>query len=109
MSRFIVRCNKCRTRHTFPKAPEAYKRPPKCRVTNCGSTRFYMDKERTLRVPCRCSGAYHWGAHRKGSPMCIFNPRHLEHRARRQGLDDDDLALAGVLGTQMAPGVPIPF
>lgn len=108
MARYIVRCSKCRTRHTFPKAPEAYARPPVCRVTNCGSTRYYMDRERTLRVPCRCAGAYPWPSHRKGSPMCEHNPNWMVNRARRQGLDDEDIALAG-LGRIHQPGEPIPF
>lgn len=107
MSKFIVRCSKCRTRHTFPRAPESYKKPPVCRTVNCGSTRFYTDKERTLRVPCRCSG-YHWGPHRKGSRLCEHNPMHLVHRARQQGLDELDIAFAG-LGREHKAGDPIPF
>lgn len=105
MSRFVYRCNRCRTRNTFPRPVEDYVRPRTCR--DCGHTRFYTDWERTLRVPCRCGG-YHWGPHRKGSPLCEDNPNWQVNRARQQGLDEDEIALAG-LGREHKAGDPIPF
>lgn len=107
------RCNKCSTRNVLPRALHLYRRIPKCR--NCLHDRFRVDKERANRVSCWCEGAYHWGAHRAGSPMCIHNPNVWINRAKRAGATDDDLieiridlALEGIGGKVVPHGV-VPF
>lgn len=90
----IYRCSKCRTRNTFRHAVEWYTVKRKCR--DCGHKHFYVDKERVYRVPCRCAGAYFWGAHRLGSLHCIHHPDHEHARAVRQGTHPGELAWDGV-------------
>lgn len=131
MGRFVMRCSRCRTRNTFKVCPTNY-RPPRGlkqtvkqvnralreiggkRCRDCGHTSFYLDKERTFRLPCHCVGAYHWGPHRPGSPHCSLNPNGWFNRARRADPDADDedivieLSLSGLGGRTFAPDV-IPF
>lgn len=71
----------------MPQHWRTYKRPKRCK--HCGHDRFYTDRERIRRVACRCSGAYHWPAHRRGSLMCEGHPLHEAHRARRDGESDE--------------------
>jgi DNA-directed RNA polymerase subunit RPC12/RpoP len=108
------RCNRCRTRNVWPRALADYKRGRTCK--HCGHARFYVDKERVNRKPCTCSGAYHWGAHRPGSPMCDRNPLADANRARRSGAADDVVAALirkvsamdhqiGLLGIEEAPPI----
>lgn len=80
---YHFRCNRCRGRNVMPRHWRDYKRPKRCK--HCGHQRFYVDKERVARLSCFCQGAYHWEAHRPGSPMCERNPLHEANRARRQG------------------------
>ena len=97
MPGYIYRCSRCRTRNSFHHPVDWYKIKRKCR--DCGYQKFYKDKERRARQPCRCSGAYHWGAHRLGSPMCEHNPNYQANRALRDGTPLEDVAwgqLAGV-------------
>lgn len=70
----------------LPRLLSEYKRPRRCK--HCGHGHFYLDKERTYRSVCRCDGAYHWGPHRPGSPMCEQRPMFEVNRARRSGVDD---------------------
>lgn len=115
---YSYRCNKCRTRNTFRQPLEHYVRPRKCKC--CGHRRFYFDKERNRRQPCRCDGGLLGRSgsipHRPGSPCCVLNPMHPYHRARVQGAPADflmdlfiDLAWEGEGGRVTAPGDPVPF
>ena len=63
--------------------------PVVCR--HCGHGRFYVDRERLYRSVCRCDGAYHWGTHRPGSPMCEQNLAVDVHRAKRQGCTAEEV------------------
>jgi hypothetical protein len=81
------RCCRCRGRNVMPRHWRDYARPKRCK--HCGHTTFYLDKERLARQPCRCDGAYHWPAHRRGSLMCEHNLLFEANRARRSGADDD--------------------
>lgn len=102
----VYRCSRCRTRNTFARAVGSYIRPRHCR--DCGYTRFYVDRERIMRPVCRCN-AYHWPAHRPGSPMCEKNPRVDANRAKRQGLDEDEILWLGLGAIVALPGDPPPF
>jgi hypothetical protein len=98
---FHFRCSACRGRNTLARHWKDYKRPRRCK--HCRAVdRFYVDKERVARLSCFCQGAYHWVAHRPGSPMCEQNPAYLVNRARRGGAEDHDVAqlLARVMTTQ---------
>lgn len=125
MSRFVYRCNKCRTRNTFKRAVSNWtpirgaarmlrkevdrllRQIGGKRCRNCGHTSFYVDKERINRESCNCSG-YHW-AHRPGSQCCEKNPKVDMFRAYRQGLDDDDIAFYALNPTTPLPGNACPF
>lgn len=78
---YVYRCNACRTRNTFLKPWRAYVWGRVCR--HCQHTRFYVDKERTHRVPCRCGG-YHY-PHRLGGGACDHSPTRALHIAKRGG------------------------
>jgi hypothetical protein len=88
---FYYRCMKCRTRNTFKRPLEHYKRQKKCRA--CDHWRFYVDKERQHRTDyCQCEG-YHF-SHRKGSPYCTANPNYeFNVRVRRFGENPVDVVL----------------
>ncbi|MGC4075449.1 MAG: hypothetical protein QM702_00125 [Rubrivivax sp.] len=83
---FHFRCQRCRGRNVMPRHWHDYARPKRCR--HCGHTRFYLDRERTYRTCCSCDGAYHWGPHRPGSPLCWHNRHWQANRAARDGEDD---------------------
>ena len=95
---YVYRCSRCRTRNSFPRSVLSYVRPRKCR--DCGYQKFYVDRERVSRVSCRCEGAYHWIAHRPGSPMCEKNPEYRANRAIREGADEDDISFMGLRLTE---------
>jgi hypothetical protein len=106
------RCSKCRTRNVWPKALGEYKRGRKCR--HCGYEKFYVDKERVSRKPCRCEGgliSMKNGAipHRPGSPCCVQNKKFEFNRAIREGLDADDIAWHEIGAVKHQPGAECPF
>lgn len=102
---YIYRCSRCRTRNTFLRALSTYVRAKRCR--DCGHDHFYVDKERTQRKPCRCSGYHH--PHRPGSPLCEHNPTFDVRRAQAQGLDHDDMAWHGIGARVLAAHEAVPF
>ena len=108
------RCSRCRARNVLPRAVHEYIRKPTCK--SCGYARFYPDWERVRRKSCTCEGAYHWGAHRAGSPYCLQNPNAYINRAKRGGASDEDLAdlridlaLSGIGGRSNFPPGVVPF
>jgi DNA-directed RNA polymerase subunit RPC12/RpoP len=78
---WIYRCSRCRTRNTFRRAVHDYIIKRKCR--HCGHRRFYVDKERVRRKPCKCAGYHH--PHRMFSKFCDHRPESIVHRAAREG------------------------
>lgn len=122
MAKFVLRCNRCRTRNTFKVCPVNWTQPRglkkltkkevdrelrriggrRCR--DCGHASFYLDKERTNRKPCHCN-AYHWGPHRPGSPCCVSNPSHNVFRAYREGMDEEDIAFLGLAAKPVPVGI----
>lgn len=119
MARHYYRCNRCRTRNTFDQAVDWYDKAPECR--SCGHTRFYVDKERVRRKPCKCDGGLlsrKNGSvpHRPGSPCCVLNPWHEYHRARVMGAPEEvlleiqaELAFEGEGGRIMGRDDECPF
>lgn len=98
----IYRCSRCRTRNTWPRALATYVRGRRCK--HCQYDRFYVDKERTTRKACRCSG-YHF-AHRPGSRCCDAHPLHPFYRSRDEGVLFD-LMLQGK--GKSLENQPVPF
>lgn len=104
---YVYRCSRCRTRNTFNRPVTQYIRPRRCR--DCGYAKFYVDRERVTRKPCRCHGGLlgRTGSipHRPGSAGCIHNPFGEAYRMKRDaGMDDDDLAFLGIGGEKAIPG-----
>ena len=103
---FKYRCCRCRVRNTFRRALEDYIRPKRCR--GCGHGKFYWDRERNARREiCGCDG-YHY-THRKGSRLCVHNPRYELHERVRQGEDHDDVLLELTLAGKISGEGECPF
>lgn len=105
------RCSRCRTRNVWPKAFSEYKHGRRCK--HCGYERFYVDKERVNRKPCKCDGGLLTGRgsipHRPGSPCCIHHPRFEFNRAIREGMDPHEAAFIGLGAIRSEPGAECPF
>lgn len=90
---YPYRCSRCRARRTLPRRLDQYAREPKCKA--CGYTRFYVDRSRLEREPCRCDGGLMGRTggipHRPGAACCEHNPRHVINRAKRAGASAEDL------------------
>lgn len=73
------RCSRCQARHAFKFHWQTYRKVMQC--TQCGYTRFYVDKTRQKRdsgqQSCECD-AYHY-PHRRGSGQCVHGPDPYGH------------------------------
>lgn len=88
-----VRCKRCRARRTLNRAPDHYFILPRCR--SCGKRAGYnVDHWRRLhergKPPCRCQWYHH--PHRRGSGLCMHNPKVDEAYMRERGFDPQPIA-----------------